>query len=94
MWAGGKRELAADPITTNRQDLFIMTNNDSTNNHETRKLTAREVSALADRLLSRALSMLFDAQPHLKADMLLASACLRVLASAYPNGVEVDVWRG
>jgi len=28
-----------------------------------------------------------------KSDMILTSACLRVLVTVYPNGIEVDVWR-
>jgi hypothetical protein len=67
---------------------------DHSENHENRKLTAREVTHLADRIFSRAVSVLFDVRPELRSDMLLASACLRVLASGHPDGVTVDVWRG
>ena len=64
-----------------------------TENHERRRLTSREMTSLADRLLSRALSLLFEDYASIKGDMVLASACLRVLASDRPDGIEVDVWR-
>jgi hypothetical protein len=37
---------------------------------------------------------LFDVQPNLKSDMLLAVACLRVLVRDVPDdGITVRVWR-
>jgi hypothetical protein len=71
-----------------------MATEDHTENHETRKLSAGEVDHLADRMLSRAVSVLFDVRPELRSDMLLASGCLRFLARTSPDGVTVDVWRG
>jgi hypothetical protein len=71
-----------------------MATNDHTENHETRKLTQGEVDSLADRMLARALSVLFDVRPEVKSDMLLASGCLRLVARTFPDGVEIQVWRG
>jgi len=62
--------------------------------HDTRKLSQHEIDALADRIFNRAISCLFDAQPNLKSDMLLAVACLRVLVRDVPDdGLTVRVWR-
>jgi len=62
--------------------------------HDTRKLSQDEIDALADRIFNRAISCLFDAQPNLKSDMLLAVACLRVLVRDVPDdGLTVRVWR-
>jgi hypothetical protein len=71
-----------------------MATDDPNSTHESRKLRAHEVSLLADRIFARAVSVLFDVRPELRKDMLLASACLRVLASTNPDGVTVDVWVG
>ena len=69
-------------------------NYDSTPTHEIRKLKPGEIDALGDRMLARAVSCLFDAQPHLKRDMLLSVGCLRELARDCPmEGLEVRVWR-
>ncbi len=63
--------------------------------HEIRKLNQHEIDALADRCFNRAISCLFDAQPGLKSDMLLAVACLRVMVrDVHDDGVTVRVWRG
>jgi hypothetical protein len=70
-----------------------MANEDHNENHVSRRLTAREVNYLADRMLARGVSAFFEANRQIKADMLVCSACLRVLASEHPDGVEVDVWR-
>jgi hypothetical protein len=71
-----------------------MANEDHSENHETRKLSQHEVDALADRCFNRAISCLFDVQPNLKSDMLLAVACLRVLVRDVPDdGITVRVWR-
>jgi hypothetical protein len=62
-------------------------------NHDRRRLTAREINSLADRTLSRALSTLLDMPTTIRSDMLLCVGCLRVLASLFPAGVEIDVWK-
>jgi hypothetical protein len=69
-----------------------MGTDDFSENHETRKMTAREVTYLADRCLARGVSALFDAH-YLQKDFLLISALLRQLASDHPDGVSVDVWK-
>jgi hypothetical protein len=67
---------------------------DTINTHDTRKLSQHEIDALADRMFNRAISCLFDVQPNLKSDMLLAVACLRVLVRDVPDdGITVRVWR-
>jgi len=67
---------------------------DSDSTHDIRKLKPSEIDALGDRMLARAVSCLFDAQPNLKSDMLLAVGCLRELARDCPmEGLEVRVWR-
>lgn len=51
------------------------------------------IDGLADRLLARAVSSLFDSSPQVRSDMLLASACVRFLArSSTSDGVDVEVW--
>ena len=66
--------------------------------HQSRKLTASEIDGLGDRLLSRAISRLSPVESALKADMLLATGCCRVLARiarASPNGsLTVDTYEG
>jgi hypothetical protein len=72
-----------------------MAGNDHSENHIIQRLTAREIRSLADRTLSRALSVLFDAPRPIRRDMLLCSACLRLLAAEHASdGVLVDVWSG
>jgi len=56
------------------------------------KVTSAEIDALADRMLARAASKLFEAQPNLRSDMLLAVGCLRELARDNSQ-LEVRVWR-
>jgi hypothetical protein len=71
-----------------------MADSDSTDTHDTRKLSQHEIDALADRIFNRAISCLFDVQPNSKSDMLLAAACLRVLVRDMPDdGITVRVWR-
>jgi hypothetical protein len=50
------------------------------------------LDALADRLLARAVSNFFEASPHVRSDMLLASACVRHLARSNADGIDVEVW--
>jgi hypothetical protein len=69
-----------------------MAGDDPTRSHDVRKISDAEIDSLADRLLARAVSCLFDAQPNLKSDMLLAVGCLRELARINAE-VEVRVWR-
>jgi hypothetical protein len=72
-----------------------MAGNDHSENHTVQRLTAREIGSLADRTLSRALSVLFDVPRPVRRDMLLCSACLRVLAAEHVgDAVLVDVWSG
>ncbi len=68
-----------------------MAENEPTN-HQTRKLSQTELDALADRMLARAASAMFDVQPNLRSDMLLAAAVLRLVARSNPTGVSVAVW--
>jgi hypothetical protein len=71
-----------------------MADSEPTQTHEIRKLSQHEIDALADRIFNRAISCLFDVQPSLKSDMLLAVACLRVLVRDVPDdGITVRVWR-
>jgi hypothetical protein len=70
-----------------------MAEDGSSENHEIRRLTQREVNGLADRCLSRGLTTLWDAPKPIKADLLLCSGCLRLLAAEHPGGVIIDVWR-
>jgi hypothetical protein len=63
------------------------------NTHESRKLTAREICSLADRLFSRGVSMLYEANRNLRVDLVTCSALLRRLAIDNPQGLEVDVWK-
>jgi hypothetical protein len=44
-------------------------------------MTVPEAQALADRLFSRAMSPLFDAPPHVRLDMCVASRAIRALLS-------------
>ena len=53
-----------------------------------------EIDALGDRMLARAVSSMFEAQPRVRSDMLLCVGCLREFArDASMDGVEVRVWR-
>ena len=73
---------------------MIKATDDPTATHDIRKLEPNEIDALADRMLARAVSCLFDVQPNLKSDMLLCVGCLRELARECPLfGIEVRVWR-
>jgi len=65
---------------------------DDDDNHESRNLTQREITGVADRCLARGISALFD-PTYLKKDFLLISALLRQLASDHPDGVQIDVWK-
>ena len=66
-----------------------------TDTHDIRKLSQHEVDALADRMFNRAISCLFDVQPELRSDTLLAVACLRTLVRDCPDdGLTVRVWKG
>jgi hypothetical protein len=72
-----------------------MANEQPTDTHDIRKLSQHEVDALADRMFNRAISCLFDVQPGLKSDMLIAVACLRRLVRDMPDdGLTVRVWKG
>jgi hypothetical protein len=67
---------------------------ETTNTHDIRKLKPNEIDALGDRMLVRAVSRVFDAQPGLKSDMLFCVGCLRELAQDCPiDGLEIRVWR-
>jgi hypothetical protein len=63
------------------------------NEKDRRKLTQIEIHALADRMLARAVSALFETQPALRHDMVLSVPLLRMVATTWPDGVEVMVWR-
>jgi hypothetical protein len=69
-----------------------MGTDEPTATHDIRKLTAREVTHLADRCLARGVSALFDAH-YLQRDFLLISALLRQIASDHPDGLTVEVWK-
>jgi len=59
--------------------------------HETVSLTSAELNALADRLLSRAVSRLTEATPSQRADLAAASAIVRVLSCiADHHAVTID----
>jgi hypothetical protein len=66
--------------------------NDKPNTPETITITAREIDALADRCLARAVSQFFEAQPNLRNDLLLCVGCLRELARDNTE-YEIRVWR-
>jgi len=69
-----------------------MATDDST--HDLIKLKPTEIDALGDRMLARAISTLFEAQPRVRSDMFLCVGCLRELAREAPmDGLEVRVWR-
>jgi hypothetical protein len=70
-----------------------MASEDHSENHISRRITAREINYLADRCLARGVSAFFEANRSIKADMLVCSACLRVFASEHLDSVEIDVWR-
>ncbi len=71
-----------------------MVTDQPTDTHDIRKLSQHEIDALADRIFNPAISCLFDVQPNLKSDMLLAVACLRILVrDVSDDGLTVRVWR-
>jgi hypothetical protein len=69
-----------------------MVDHDPTPSPDTVKISSAEVDALADRMLARALSVLFDDRPNLRGDMLLCVGCLRELARDNSE-MTVRVWR-
>jgi hypothetical protein len=73
-----------------------MAETEPTTTHESRKLTAAEVEALADRMQARAISVLFDVSPEVREDILVSTGCLRVLALIIDvacNSVTVEIRR-
>jgi hypothetical protein len=86
-------DTTARPNHQTRKGTGSMAEDEHNEHHDRRRLTAREINSLADRTLSRALSTLLNMPTTIRSDMLLCVGCLRVLASLFPAGVEIDVWK-
>jgi hypothetical protein len=61
--------------------------------HVDQTISANEMLRLADRTFNRAVSVIFEAAPYIRRDMLVCSALVRRLASLCPDGVTVPVWK-
>jgi hypothetical protein len=66
---------------------------DSDDTHVDQTFSTNEMLRLADRTFNRAVSVMFEAAPYIRRDMLTCSALVRRLASLCPDGVTVPVWK-
>jgi hypothetical protein len=66
---------------------------DSDDTHVDQTFSANEMLRLADRQFSRAVSVMFEAAPYIRRDMLVCPSLVRRLATLCPDGVTVPVWK-
>jgi hypothetical protein len=70
-----------------------MAEDDDSEAHVDQTISNNEMLRLADRTFNRAVSVIFEAAPYIRRDMLVCSALVRRLASLCPDGVTVPVWK-
>ena len=70
-----------------------MAEDDNSEDHVDQTISANEMLRLADRTFNRAVSVIFEAAPYIRRDMVVCSALVRRLAALCPDGLTVPVWK-